>query len=67
MISTVLQILAIWTAMSLTIGLTWVALCYLWEGIGYLRQVQWGWAPGPRTRDVAGTPVSLSGGLSGGR
>lgn len=46
-INTLFHLLAIWTAVSFSIGLTWVALCYTCEGIGYVRRSRWGWEPAP--------------------
>ena len=61
MISTLFDLLAIWTAVSFSIGLTWVTLCYACEGVRCVRQSRWGCEPAPSKfssrRSWAGAPV----------
>lgn len=40
MLSTLTQILVTWTVVSLAMGVTWVSLCYAFDGLVYLKRTQ---------------------------
>ena len=50
MLSTLIYVLTTWTVVSLTIGVTWVTLCFAYDGFAYMKR--------SRRRNEVGLPLA---------